>query len=46
MKWVAGSSIAAAHELNVTLAFADRHASYEMFSDGRAQLAELTAVLP
>jgi len=38
--------IAAAHELNVTLAFAERRASYEMFSDGRAQLAELTAVLP
>jgi hypothetical protein len=38
--------IAAAHELLVTLDAPSRRASYEMFSDGRAQLAELTAVLP
>jgi hypothetical protein len=38
--------IASARELTLALALPDRRAAYEMFSDGRAQLAELTAVLP
>lgn len=38
--------IASARELTLALALLDRRAAYEMFSDGRAQLAELTAVLP
>jgi hypothetical protein len=38
--------IARASELFVTLDTSAGRASYEMFSDGRAQLAELTAVLP
>ena len=38
--------IASAHELRLTLDAPGGRSSYEMFSDGRAQLAELTAVLP
>ena len=38
--------IAAARELALALTSPERRAAYEMFSDGRAQLAELTAVLP
>jgi hypothetical protein len=38
--------IAAAREITVALARPERRTAYEMFSDGRAQLAELTAVLP
>jgi hypothetical protein len=38
--------IASARELTVSLARSEQRVAYEMFSDGRAQLAELTAVLP